>query len=82
MKKVATTPIKITGQGTYDNGQYPVSYDKTEHYEVTLSFFYGRTYVNYSLVLNSHVKRGSTQCPIERVSNKEVLIAANSLLDN
>ena len=73
------TQKKITGTGLYDNGSYAEKYDRTEHYEVSLSFHYGRTYVNYTRILNNQVRVGSSQSPIEKITDKDILKAVKEL---
>ena len=74
------TPEKVTGTGLYDNGSYAEKYDKTEHYEVSLSFHYGITYVNYTTVLNNQVRRGITQAPLSKITDPEILEAVKKIL--
>ncbi len=74
-----STQKRVIGTGLYDNGSYAEKYDKTEHYEVSLSFHYGNTYVNYTRILNNQVRIGSSQALLEKITNEDILNAVTEL---
>ena len=73
-----STPKRITGTGLYDNGQYADSYNKTEHFEVSISL----PFVTYSRIVNGHVSKGTSRQLLEYITNKDILEAVKKLQAN